>query len=356
LDFETPRIILLDNQKKLAQKVIQFMNTQPLELWSVPNIRKLEASFEEQNYDMLMLFEDEAPNKINETLAALRKDNPTLLICLIGESAQTPAIEHDFYLCKAELKSEEVMSSCMGNIIKIIVRQKNQVELSAMLLHDLRSPTQSIIGYLELLEKGIFGEINDGQRQILRNSLQLSEILVDLLEELGQVFQYESKKFELKKAEIHLKELIDDTLRSLWVQADKKNIKFVPHVSQKLPTIVADRTALQRVLINLLTNAITYCPENGTVRIYAQETDSSTKQEMVHFRIIDTGPGIPAEDVDFLFSKYFRVRKAKQKSKGFGLGLYLSKLIVNAHGGQIGAYNNREGGSTFYFKLPYKSE
>jgi len=76
---------------------------------------------------------------------------------------------------------------------------------------------------------------------------------------------------------------------------------------------------------------------------------------MVHFRITDTGSGIPAEDLNFLFDRYFRVKRARQKSKGFGLGLYLSKLIVNAHGGQIGAYNNREGGSTFYFNLPINS-
>jgi len=353
LQLEIPRVIILDIQKKLSQKIIFLLENRDVELVVAQSLSNLKKHFDEQSFDLFIYFEDKS--KLTSLLDSVKNDNPSILYCLIGNSLIPPNIDHDLYLSKAELKTEEILENCFDNIIKIIVREKNQSELSSMLLHDLRSPTQSIIGYIELLEKGIFGEINHGQKQILRNTFALSDTLISLLEELSQVYQFERKRFVLIKNKIHLKELIDESLRSLWVQADKKNIKFVPHVSTKLPNIVADRSALQRVLLNLLTNAITYCPENETVRIFAQLSDTSTKQDMVHFRITDTGSGIPAEDLNFLFDKYFRVKRARQKSKGFGLGLYLSKLIVNAHGGQIGAYNNREGGSTFYFNLPINS-
>ena len=73
---------------------------------------------------------------------------------------------------------------------------------------------------------------------------------------------------------------------------------------------------------------------------------------MINLRITDTGPGIPSEDIQFIFDKFFRASKTKNRSAGLGLGLYISKLIIEEHDGQIGAYNNREGGSTFYFNIP----
>ena len=77
---------------------------------------------------------------------------------------------------------------------------------------------------------------------------------------------------------------------------------------------------------------------------------------MINFRITDTGPGIPAEDIQYIFDKYYRTSRTRTNSRGFGLGLYISKLIIDAHDGQIGAYNNREGGSTFYFNIPVTND
>ena len=356
MEFAKPRIIVFDNQKKLSHKFISALEDrgEKIELTCVDSIKQLKSAFSDQVFDLLFHFTDKDTQKYNKSFDQIKSENPTLLICSVGNVEKFPETGHDFYISKLELKTDEIIDCSIDNILNIVSRDKTQNELSAMLLHDLRSPTQSIIGYLELLEKGVFGEINDGQRQILRSALNLSDTLIDLLEELSKVFQFERKEFQPLKTEIPLKEFIDETLRSLWVQADKKNIKFVPSVSQNLPNIYADRNALLRVVINLLTNAINYCPENGTVRIFVQPGESHAKTDMIHFRINDSGPGIPSEDLDFLFDKYFRVERHRQKSKGYGLGLYLSKLIIEAHEGQIGAYNNREGGSTFYFNLPVK--
>ena len=158
----------------------------------------------------------------------------------------------------------------------------------------------------------------------------------------------EKNQFELLKSKLNLKELMEETLRALWVQADRKNIKFTSKIAPDLPGIVAYNFAMQRLLNNLIYNAIKFSPENGTVRIEVQPSDNNS----VQFQIVDSGPGLPEEQVDQVFEKFFRIIDYKHKQKGQGLGLYICKLIAEAHGGTIKAENNIDSGMTFTFTIP----
>lgn len=328
-----------------------------MEVRKVRTIPELVKAFQEDSYDILMIPVNGNAKKIEKIRKELADRLDSTMLIGVGKVSSEILQEIDICIFPEFVENKMILETVFEGIIRLARREKNRSELSAMLLHDLRSPLQSIIGYLELLQNDVFGEMNEGQHRILSNALSLGDVTVNLLEELSQVFQYESKDFRVQKSRINIKDFIDDVLRALWIQADKKNIKFVPQVASNLPDVYADKLAIQRVLMNLLTNAITFSPENGLVRIDVMEVVTAHKPHIL-FQIIDTGPGIPSDRIDEIFDKYNRLKNKKAgRKKGFGLGLYVSKLIVEAHEGQIGIHNNREGGSTFHFTLPsYKKE
>ncbi len=314
--------------------------------------RDLETRLKERSYYLLIWLDQTPGNALTELMAHIQYDYPTLFMVHFFNHTDWTQFRADLELNTNWLNHPEDVDLLLNNALHLARRQNEQSELSSMLLHDLRSPTQSILGYLELLEQEIFGPVNQGQRQILENTLSLGDTVIELMEELSQVFQFEKRKFALMKAAVQAKQLADEALKTLWVLADQKNIKLSTQIAGNLPKIYVDSSAIQRVLINLLSNAIKYTPENGLVRLQAQVMASSSKQTMLEFSIIDSGPGIPSEHLSDIFDKYYRLHRSASGQKGIGLGLYISRLLVEAHGGRIGVYNNREGGSTFYFTLP----
>lgn len=350
--LESPRLLIFYEASPIADSLLDILKEDQVTYHRATTVKAMGELLLGENFDLFIHIPLKSPQNFNKYLPAFARDLSASVSWYIGRPENKPEFAFDFITSEQDLATKDQIRTYLSNVLNITKKQKSQVELSSMLLHDLRSPTQSILGYLELLEKEVFGEINEGQHQILNNAIALGDSIIDLMEELGQVYQFEKNQFELYKSKIHLRQLIDETLRTLWVQADRKNIKFVPQIVPDLPDIVADSHGLQRVLTNLLTNAIQYSPEKGTVRIVAKTKTYPSGQKCIQFRIIDSGPGIPSDHLNSIFDKYYRIQDRKRKQKGHGLGLYISRLIVEAHNGQIGAYNNREGGSTLYFTLP----
>lgn len=316
------------------------------------NLQTLDDTLQQKEYDLLLWLCKNLDESGRESVSLIRDEFPTLFICLISgeESGQTDSA--DFSTQLKNPQDYHAVDELLNNMIALAERQKKQIELSAMLLHDLRSPVQSVLGYLELLEQDVFGSLNDGQKQILRNALSIGDTVIELMNELSLVHQLERNEFEIISTAVLPKEALDETLRSLWIQADQKNIKLIPQVAKDLPAIRGDIISIQRVLHNLISNAVKFTPQNGTIRISAKETTSRSGQNMISFSVRDSGPGIPVSEIDLVFDKYYRLKKTKSATKGQGLGLYIARLIVEAYNGKIGVFNNREGGATFYCTLP----
>ena len=354
--MDSPKIIFYGKKQKFVNCLLEILQTLDFQIKHIQSEDVLTENLNDYVFDLLIYFTDEKDTRHNVLLKNLKDAHPALLICLIGDQPHPDQDYHDFYFNQIDLKNRTLTENSFKSILKVLIREKNFTDMSSMILHDLRAPVQSINGYLDLIDNGVFGEINEGQAQIIRNISNLSNRLTDLLEDLNRVYLFEINKFELNKSKFQFKNLIEQSLRSLWVQSDQKNIKLIPNIDSILPVVLADSDLLERVIINLVNNAIKYCPEKGTIRIYVQLIDTIKKFKMINFRITDTGPGIPAEDIQYIFDKYYRTSRTRTNSRGFGLGLYISKLIIDAHDGQIGAYNNREGGSTFYFNIPVTND
>lgn len=233
------------------------------------------------------------------------------------------------------------------NINHILERDKARTELAATLLHDLRSPMNSLITYMELLLDETFGNLNEGQKNFMEKAMVLGDQILDMLEEINEVYQNEQYSFHLEKEYFTLPQVIDEALLKIWIQADAKRIKIKKDLQQDIPQVFGDPFQFQRVFINLIGNSIKYCPPDSRIVIRAAQ-----KGKAIEVEIIDNGGGIAESQLKKVFHKFFRADQHIQLKKGQGLGLYISRLIVKAHKGKIRAENNNDGGLSFIFTLP----
>jgi len=237
----------------------------------------------------------------------------------------------------------------LKNASRVLKYRKAQAELGSMLLHDIRAPLNSLIGYLELLINETFGALNEGQVNILGKAMEMGDATLDMLEDLSETFRGEQNAFALQKQPFDFEKTLETVLVNVWVKADRKNIKIKKTISPDFKKLLGDDYQIQRVLTNIITNAIKYSPENSQLLIEAEPFDSGYAKISVK----DEGSGVPEEQLHHLFDKYFRVQHKQDIHKGYGLGLYIAKKIVRAHYGKIWAENNSTGGLTVSFTLPF---
>ena len=233
---------------------------------------------------------------------------------------------------------------------KLTYHDKLQKEFIDIAAHEFRTPIQSVLGYSEMIHSNLknFEQYSD---KIIRNARRLEKLTEDILD----VSRIEGKNLQLSKSDFDLNQTIKQVIEDHQKEAQDKAVKIVFESKKNVPTTMyADEARLQQVINNLLSNAINFT-KNGTITITAYkaqvDTDSENNEqdkESIVVEIKDTGTGINPEMLPRLFEKF-----ATRSESGTGLGLYISKSIVDSHGGKIWAYNNRDGkGATFTFSLP----
>jgi len=352
LNTQKLSILIYHEDIDLFKEISTFFEKDRLQFTEAAGLEGLDEKLLEKQYDLLICLLKEFSSSFQESINTIKHEYSNLFIWVVSGSGFAETQSVDYHCSTESLKSNLFLKETAANLLHLAEKQKTQIELSAMLLHDLRSPVQNIFGYIELLEQGIFGDVSPGQKQILMNALSLGDTIVELMDDLGQAYQLEYRGLSFLRTAVSPKEAVDEILRSMWVQADKKNIKLLSKVSGNLPDIDGDYLSIQRIFHNLINNAVKISPQNGIVRISGSETETKNGRKMVSFQIQDSGPGIPPDELDSIFDKYYRVKKNDESSKGQGLGLYVARMLVSAHEGKIGAYNNREGGAVFYFTIP----
>jgi two-component system phosphate regulon sensor histidine kinase PhoR len=194
---------------------------------------------------------------------------------------------------------------------------------------------------------GKLGDVPSDVRERLEKINRHSDELVHMVNELLDIARIESGKVVMKKEPLELKNIIGAVLDLLSVQLKERQIEFGFDVPQDANKIFADRSQIERVLINLIGNALKFTPPNGKITVRAQKVDKA-----VQIDISDTGCGIPEEAQDAIFEEFYRVdNPINQQVKGTGLGLSLVKHILQAHDGKIWVKSRVGAGSTFSFTL-----
>ncbi|GAV25891.1 two-component sensor histidine kinase [Carboxydothermus islandicus] len=224
-------------------------------------------------------------------------------------------------------------------------REQNRREFLANVSHELRTPLTIIQGYTEALLDGIVTDAKIREEH-LRNILREAERLKAMANELLDLASIEEGREKLKFEKIDLANFAQDCFNAFRTQFFEKGIEFELDVKVQEGKVVGDRSKLVRVVENLLSNALKFTPSGGKVKLGVIE-----REKDYQIIVMDSGSGIPEEDLDKIFERFYKVDKARS-SKGFGLGLAITKSIVEAHGGQIFARNNPEGGAKFTVVLP----
>ena len=234
-------------------------------------------------------------------------------------------------------------------VIRDVTEQKKADRLRddfiATLTHDLRTPLLAAIQTLKFFLDGALGELDDKQKLLLSTMQKSNEDLLGLVNALLEVYKYDAEKLVLNKTEFNIYELTKQIYDELKPLADSKNIDFSIDCANKELCILADRSEIRRVICNLCGNAINYTQDNGKVVI----TVKNEGRDFI-FSVSDNGCGIPQEDIPNMFQR-FSQGTSKKRSAGTGLGLYLSRQIIESHGGKIWLESVLNKGSEFSFIL-----
>lgn len=250
----------------------------------------------------------------------------------------------------AAISSDDDKNDKFVGVIRDVSVQKETEKLRddfiATLTHDMRTPLLAAIQTLKFFLEGAIGELDDKQKVLLSTMLQSNEDLLGLVNALLEVYRFESGKLTLCKTAFSVKDLVEQCYSELKPLAEKKNIDFsvIFELEDNLH-ILADRAEIKRVITNLCGNALNYTNKNGIVKVLAKAQCGD-----FIFSVTDNGNGIPQSDIPNLF-KRFSQGTARKRSTGTGLGLYLSRQIIEAHNGKIWVDSKVDKGSEFSFLL-----
>jgi signal transduction histidine kinase len=223
-------------------------------------------------------------------------------------------------------------------------------EFMSIASHQLRTPLAGMMGYLSMILAGDYGRVTKPQTEVLSEMLVAGQRLTRLVNSFLNATRIEAGRLSINYTKIPFDELIHSVVMELMPTAQKKQVTLT-YKRSKLPTVEVDSDKIKDVVLNLVDNAIKYSP-GGTITVTAKQVDNG----MVRFTSTDTGVGIPAGEDKSLFEKFVRGSGiARVEPNGSGLGLFIAKKIIEAHGGKIWAESEGEGkGSTFQFEVPMK--
>jgi len=227
--------------------------------------------------------------------------------------------------------------------------ERMREDLVHAMVHDLRNPLASMSGALSFLKDSVADMLSPSERELWNIAQKSTKGMLELVKKILEISQLESRQIPLDYSLISLTDLIDSVLESQLPLAVDRDIELKSDLPADLPPAWADVSYIERVLTNLVGNAVKFTPVGGVVRVHAKtETDTSNKPK-IFVSVIDTGPGIPPEIRDQLFQKFVI---GQQEGRGTGLGLAFCKMAIEAHGERIWVADTSEHGTTFKLSLP----
>jgi len=221
----------------------------------------------------------------------------------------------------------------------------------ANMSHELRTPLNAVIGFSELLEQQIFGGLNDKQRNYVGNVLVSGRHLLQLVNDILDISKVEAGRMDLAYERTPIASIVDVVRGVIGAVASKRGINLEVALPPGLPDVYVDRGRIKQVLYNLISNAIKFTPRGGAVRLVARADARS-----LVVSVSDTGIGIARADLPRLFREFEQLAQPNgTRPEGTGLGLALSRRLVELHGGRVEVESELGRGSTFSVHLPLKS-
>ena len=232
---------------------------------------------------------------------------------------------------------------------------KSKTQILSTATHELKTPLTSIMGCVDrlLLQENTVGPLNERQRRYLETVQENSFRLKSLVEDILDVSRIEADDIELNVPDLNIFQEVEDVVRLMQSQIQKKQIQLKINISSDIPVITADPFRFAQVVSNLLSNACKYSPAGTEITIAAQQNGVYS----VRVDVSDSGVGISKDDQSKLFTKFFRAdNSATRDASGTGLGLYIPTRLVSAHGGKIWVESEESKGTTVSCTWPVAKE
>jgi signal transduction histidine kinase len=229
------------------------------------------------------------------------------------------------------------------------VVSQHKSEFLANMSHELRTPLNAVIGFSEVLIQRMFGELNEKQDEYLKDIYASGQHLLSLINDILDLSKIEAGRMDLEATDFDLPSAIDNALILVRERATRRGITLGRTIDERVGILHGDARKVKQVLLNLLSNALKFTPEGGRIDVSARLQDGAAE-----IAVADTGVGIAPEDQEAVFEEFRQVGTADKKVEGTGLGLALSRKIIELHGGRIWVESEVGKGSTFRFTLPVR--
>ena len=225
--------------------------------------------------------------------------------------------------------------------------EEDNADFVALAAHELRGPITVIRGYLDILEQQLGSQLTSEQHELIDRLNVSAKRLSSYVNNILNASRYDHKHLKLQLREVTIDSIMDYIKDDMALRAKTQNRTITWQVPAELPTVAADLSSISEVLANLIDNAIKYSHDGGQIEITARVEDG-----FVAISIADHGVGIPSVVASNLFSKFYRSHRSRDTIGGTGIGLFISRGIIESHGGHIGVQSTEGEGSTFTFTLP----
>ncbi|MBZ0158252.1 MAG: PAS domain S-box protein [Alphaproteobacteria bacterium] len=271
------------------------------------------------------------------------------------------AMNEEVQAMNEELQNQQKELTATNMRLQTATRAKS--DFLANMSHELRTPLNSIIGFSELLQDELYGKLNEKQKEYIADVLDSGKHLLQLINDILDLSKVESGKMELELSNFVLKDVLNAAMIMLKEKAMKHSLQLELEISSDADIdIEADERKFKQVMFNLLSNAVKFTPEGGSVSVTARiipdnknSINNDVSDGFVEISVADTGIGIKSEDMSKLFHEFSQIESPyTKKYVGTGLGLALTRRIVELHGGKIWAESEFGKGSRFAFSIPLR--
>jgi signal transduction histidine kinase len=230
----------------------------------------------------------------------------------------------------------------------IVTGDRLKSEFLANMSHELRTPLNSIVGYTDVLLMGIDGDLNDEMKLDVAAIQENSQTLLHIINDILDLAKIEAGRMTFELSELDIHALMEDVIRNSAGLVVNKSVEFMLDVEKKLPAITADEGRVTQILNNLVSNATKFTEEGSiTLKAFAEGS------EWVVMQVADTGIGMNEEDLQVIFDEFTQADSSQTRTvEGTGLGLTITRRLVQMHGGEISVESEQGKGSTFTVKLP----
>jgi len=286
--------------------------------------------------------------------------------------------EHERLLRRLDAKVKERTSELEEAMLIAESTNKTKSEFLANMSHELRTPLNAIIGFSEAMLSGIYGQVSEKHKEYLKDILLSGENLLGLINDILDLSKLESGSISLEQREFSLNELIKSSLGMFREKTAKHGIRVEYSIEEGLDEVIADQRKLKQIVVNLLSNAIKFTPDGGAIFIGARKVqcpdfsphgsdgnkdrqpetlDLGRNGKCVEISVEDTGIGIAKDDIPKLFQSFRQLESPYQKRYGgTGLGLFLTRRLVELHGGSVRVESEKSKGAKFIVLIPLGAE